>query len=209
MKGLRSELYEALETATGAQEAPLSIFISTQAATDADLLSVLIDDALGGHDRRVVISLYSADPELDPFSIEAIREANPAFGEFQNADEVLAMAEDARRMPSREPEYRNLILNQRVEKSSPLFGRAVWMQYAGEVCDDWFDTPVSGGLDLSDCNDLTALVLLARPLDEVWHVKPTFWLPGYGLRERSATPRGSGQIKWEQLEIQRLRGWPS
>jgi len=33
VKGERSELYEALETATGAQDKPLSIVISTQAAT--------------------------------------------------------------------------------------------------------------------------------------------------------------------------------
>src|SRR5262249_46803869 len=91
VKGPRSELYEALETATAAQEAPLSIIISTQAPNDSDLLSVLIDDALAGHDPRVVISLYAADEKLDPFSEEAIRMANPAFGDFQNADEVLAM----------------------------------------------------------------------------------------------------------------------
>ena len=48
VRGPRSQLYEALETAVGAQEAPLSIIISTQAATDADLLSILIDDALRG-----------------------------------------------------------------------------------------------------------------------------------------------------------------
>src|SRR5262249_37838841 len=46
VRGPRSELYEALETATAGQLAPLSIIISTQAPTDADLLSVLIDDAL-------------------------------------------------------------------------------------------------------------------------------------------------------------------
>jgi phage terminase large subunit-like protein len=45
VKGPKSELYEALETACAAQENPLSIVISTQAPTDADLLSVLIDDA--------------------------------------------------------------------------------------------------------------------------------------------------------------------
>jgi len=49
VKGPVSELYEALETATAGQEAPLSIVISTQAATDADLLSTLIDDAKAGH----------------------------------------------------------------------------------------------------------------------------------------------------------------
>ena len=46
VRGPRSSLYEALETATAAQASPLSIIISTQAPTDADLLSILIDDAL-------------------------------------------------------------------------------------------------------------------------------------------------------------------
>ena len=48
VKGPRSELYDALETAGSAQQAPLSIVISTQAPTDNDLLSLLIDDALTG-----------------------------------------------------------------------------------------------------------------------------------------------------------------
>ena len=48
VRGPRSPLYEALETATGAQEDPLSIIISTQAPTDADLFSVLI----GWRDRK-------------------------------------------------------------------------------------------------------------------------------------------------------------
>jgi phage terminase large subunit-like protein len=40
VKGPRSELFEALETAAGAQPNPLSVVISTQAPTDADLLSI-------------------------------------------------------------------------------------------------------------------------------------------------------------------------
>jgi phage terminase large subunit-like protein len=52
VRGPRSPLYEALETATAAQENPLTVIISTQAPTDADLLSILIDDALAGHDRK-------------------------------------------------------------------------------------------------------------------------------------------------------------
>ena len=79
MRGPRSALYEALETATAAQAAPLSIIISTQAPTDADLLSILIDDALAGHDPHTVVKLYSAPTDLDPFDEETIRLANPAF----------------------------------------------------------------------------------------------------------------------------------
>jgi hypothetical protein len=46
--GPRSELFEALESATGALILPLSIIISTQSASDNDLFSLLIDDAVTG-----------------------------------------------------------------------------------------------------------------------------------------------------------------
>jgi phage terminase large subunit-like protein len=188
VKGPRSELYEALETATAAQEDPLSIVISTQAPTGTDLLSVLIDDAKNGGDPKVRLFIYAADPDADPFAEETIRQANPAFGDFQNASEVLAMAEDARRMPSRESEYRNLILNQRVERNSPFISRSIWQSCGGEVIESFKDLPVYGGLDLSETTDLTALVLIAA-VDGVWHVKPTFWLPEEGLRERARKDR--------------------
>jgi len=188
VRGPRSELYEALETACSAQESPLSIVISTQAPTDADLLSVLIDDAKTGEDKRVKLFMFSAPEDLDPFSEEAIRKANPAFGDFQNADEVLAMAEDARRMPSREPEYRNLILNQRVEARSPFVSRSVWDENGGEPFEDFAGLPIYAGLDLSATNDLTALVLACQQ-DEKWHVKPIFWLPAANLREKSQKDR--------------------
>lgn len=188
VKGPRSELYEALETATGAQEDPLSIVISTQAPTDADLLSVLIEDGMSGADPRVVVSLYRASDDLDPFSEEAIRAANPAFGDFQNAAETLAMAEDARRMPSRESEFRNLILNQRVDMNAPFISRSVWTDCAGPVVEDFDGLPVFGGLDLSEVNDLTALVL-AAPVERVWHIKPTFWLPGENLSVKARADR--------------------
>jgi phage terminase large subunit-like protein len=187
VRGPRSELYEALETATGAQDNPLSIVISTQAPNPGDLLSVLIDDAATGADPRVVLSLYAASDDADPFEAETIKAANPAFGDFQNAAEVLAMAEDARRMPSREPEYRNLILNQRVEMFAPFVSRTVWAGCGAPVVGR-FEGPVYGGLDLSSVNDLTAKVYVS-PVDGLWHVKPTFWLPGEGLKERARTDR--------------------
>jgi hypothetical protein len=83
VKGPRSSLYEALETATAAQEEPLSIVISTQAPTDGDLLSVLIDDALGGHDPRTVLGSRRRRT-ISTLLEEAIRAANPAFDVFMN-----------------------------------------------------------------------------------------------------------------------------
>jgi phage terminase large subunit-like protein len=194
VRGPKSELYEALETATGAAEAPLSIVISTQAPTDADLLSLLIDDGLAGHDPCVVVSLYTCpvkkkgEPDyIDPFTDEALQLANPAFGEFQNADELRRMAADASRMPARESEYRNLVLNQRIEARAPFVSRTSW-----ESCDrpvlDKFTGEVYLGLDLSAVRDLTACVAISA-VEAFWHVRPTFWLPTVDLDERARRDR--------------------
>lgn len=185
VRGPRSELYEAIETAMGAQEAPMSLVISTQAPTDDDLLSVLVDDAVAGNDQRVVVSLYTAPMDADPFSEAAIRAANPAVGDFLNLAETLATAEDARRMPSREAEYRNLILNQRVEANDPYVSRAIWDACAGDV--SWLSGGF-GGLDLSSSNDLTAFERCVWIGDEL-HVRSTFWLPQDGLAEKARKDR--------------------
>jgi phage terminase large subunit-like protein len=195
VRGPRSELYEAIETATGAQEHPLSIIISTQAPTDGDLLSLLIDDAIAGHDPHTVCELYTAPIDDDPFLESTIRKANPAFGDFLNAAEVVSMAQGARRMPAREAEFRNLILNQRVESTNPFVSRSIW-QACGAPVKDFGSVPLYGGLDLSSVSDLTALVLIGQ-VDGIWQVKPTFWLPADGLVEKSRTDRVPYDL-WER-----------
>jgi phage terminase large subunit-like protein len=188
VKGPRSELYEALETACAAQESPLSIVISTQAPTDADLLSLLVDDAKAKADPETKLWLYTASEDIDPFSEGAIKAANPAFGDFQNPKEVRKQAETARRMPSAENAYRNLILNQRVNMSNPFISRAVWEANAGRFDFDVFDRDVFIGLDLSARHDLTAAVAVRRK-EGKWHVWPTFFVPQSGLLERSQRDR--------------------
>ena len=183
VRGPRSALYEALETATGAQQDPLTIIISTQAPNDNDLLSILIDYALAGHDPRVICRLYTAPLEADSFDVETIKLANPAFDDFMNPVEVLAMAADAQRMPAREAEFRNLVLNQRCDTSAPFVAPNVW-KACGDPPGSLEGVPVYGGLDLSEVSDLTALVLVGFR-DGKWRVRPTFWLPEEGLAERA------------------------
>jgi phage terminase large subunit-like protein len=184
VKGPRSQLYEAIETASAAHERPLSIVISTQAPTDSDLLSLLIDDALTGTDPRIKVALHTAPLELDPFSDEAIKAANPHFDAFMNKEEVRKQASDAKRLPSMEAGYRNLILNQRVEARSPFINRTIWLENGAEPI-DLDGEEVWGGLDLSSVSDLTALVMVGKD----GSVQPTFWLPGDGIEEKSRTDR--------------------
>lgn len=196
VRGPRSELYEALETATGAQDNPLSIVISTQAPTDADLMSVLIDRALTAKNPREMVFLYSAPPELETFSVEAIKAANPAYGDFLSADEVEQMRYDAMSSPSAQPGYENLVLNRRVEAVSPFVSRPLWKACGGDVV-DLRGEPVWIGLDLSTTNDLTALVMIGR-ISGVWHVQPTFWLPGDGLADKARKDRVSYDVWRDQ-----------
>jgi phage terminase large subunit-like protein len=197
VRGPRSELYEALETAAGAQDDPLSIVISTQAPNDADLFSMLIDDAKTGADPKTKLFLFTAPEDLDPFSDEAIVAANPAYGDFLNAVEVRDQAESARRLPAREAAYRNLVLNQRVHMDAPWISRAAWLacestvdrsQLLGRIC--------YGGLDLSGKNDLTALALVF-PGEETVAIG-FFWTPEVGLRDRAARDRAPYDVWVEQ-----------
>lgn len=196
VEGPRSEIYNAIENAAGAHENPLSIIISTQAPSDADLLSILIDDALAGNDPHTVVSLYTADPDADPFAVETIKQANPSAGDFLNMKELQQQARRAKRLASEEPLYRNYVLNQRVEVESPFISQATWRSCGSPVLPDFEGLPVYAGLDLSTNTDLTALVLVAHHEDK-WHVKPVFWLPHEGLFERSKRDRAPYDV-WHQ-----------
>jgi phage terminase large subunit-like protein len=189
VRGPRSELYEALETASGAQDTPLSVVISTQAPTDADLLSVLVDDAKAKGDPETKLFLYTASDEMDPFSEEAWIAANPAYGDFQNAAEVARQAADAKRMPAREASYRNLILNQRVTVHNPFVSRSVWEANSAEPIEEAFQSGCFIGLDLSARNDLTALLMVARDGEGKWHVRPEFFAPSQGVEDRAQRDR--------------------
>src|SRR5262245_27725854 len=99
------------------------------------------------------------------------------------------MAAAAKRMPAREAAYRNLILNQRVEASSPFVTPMQWKACAGEPL-DLRGRDVFAGLDLSESADLTALVLIGLDItDGTWSVRPTFWLPTERLHEKSKVDR--------------------
>ena len=187
--GPRSQLYEALETAQAAHDNPLSVVISTQAPTDADLLSLLIDDAKTGADPKTKLFLWTADPAADPFDRATIKQANPAFEHFMNQEEVVGQAESARRMPARESDYRNLVLNQRVNRNDPFVSRAVWDENGQLPREEDFENGVVISLDLSERNDLTALVMTGKGKDGQTSVRCWFYAPSEGLEERAKKDR--------------------
>lgn len=178
--GPTDDFVSAITTAQGAYENPLLIAISTQAPTDADLFSIWIDAQKNAPDPRVVSHIYEAPADCELDDRQAWAAANPAMGKFRSIGDIEKQCRQAMEMPANEPEFRNLILNQRVEASSPFVSPSVW-KGNGATPDSVEGKRVWGGLDLSSVNDLTALVLVTQDGD----VHSEFWLPSEGLVEKS------------------------
>jgi phage terminase large subunit-like protein len=192
IKGPTDKFVSAITTAQGAYSNPLLIAISTQAPTDADLFSIWIDAQASSADPRVVCHVYTAPDDCELEDRKAWAAANPALGKFRSMQDVEKQAKAAVLMPANEPEFRNLILNQRVESSAPFVAKSVWQANGGEpgVIDG---RKVWAGLDLSAVNDLTALV----GVDDTGGVHSTFWLPHKGLAEKARKDRVPYDL-WER-----------
>lgn len=202
VEGPQSDFVDAITTSQGAHDAPLLLAISTQAASDSDLLSVWIDDAKRSKDPRIVCHVYSAPEGCDLMDESAWRAANPALGVFRSLDDLREQMAQAVRMPSMEASARNLLLNQRVATNAPFVSPSVWKACGGEVLPRVpTDVPIFAGLDLSKRTDLTALVLVGR-VDDVWQVWPFFWTPAEGLAERARRDRAP-YVEWHRAGLLR------
>ena len=188
VRGAKDAFVEALETAQGAYDDGLQLVISTQAPTDADMLSIWIDDAVRSDDPHTVCKVYAADEDADLDDPEQWAKANPALGTFRSRPELEQAADKAGRMPAFESSFRNLYLNQRVNMVAAFVSPMVWRQ--GNGAPGEFDGVVYGGLDLSATTDLTALVLTCRK-DGLLHVRPHFWMPQDMVQEAAKRDRAT------------------
>lgn len=189
------DLFDALDTATGARENPLMMCISTQAAADHHVFSELIDYGLRVQsgdieDPTFHLTLYAAPQDADPWSRAAWEASNPALGDFRSLDDVQRQAGQARLVPSKESAFRNLILNQRVSATARFIHKAEW-----DRCKSPVDLAAMkgrecyGGLDLSGGRDLTALVLVFPDENRHFDVVCQFFMPEANIEDRSNEDR--------------------
>jgi phage terminase large subunit-like protein len=184
VSGPTDKFVAAITTAQGAYRNPLLIAISTQAPTDADLFSTWIDAYRAAPDPRVICHVYEAPKDAALDDRKAWAAANPALGKFRSLEDVEKQCKAAMEMPANEPEFRNLILNQRVEAVAPFVSQSVW-KANGAPCGPIDRKKVWGGLDLSSVADLTALVVVTQD----GGVHSEFWLPAEGLAEKARKDR--------------------
>ena len=198
VRGPKDDFVDAITTSQGAHANPLLIAISTQAAGDADLFSLWLDDAAMSNDPHIVSHVYTAPEECEIDDVAAWRAANPALGVFRSRKDLAEQAKQAARMPTAENTFRWLCLNQRIQAHSPFVSKGVWLDNSGEPMLEAFEAnAVYAGLDLSARQDLTALVLAARDANGIWHIRPYFWAPAVGLVERARRDRAPYDL-WAQ-----------
>jgi phage terminase large subunit-like protein len=197
VRGAQSDFIDAITTAQGAYSNPLLIYISTQAASDADFFSILIDDAKKNSPPKTVCHVYAADKDCELLDEDQWAKANPALGNFRSIPDMRKQAEKAARMPTFENTFRNLNLNQRVNTISPFVTDMALTEYLGEEC--------YLGLDLSFTQDLTALALICRR-DEMYYGFTEFWSPYDTMFEREKRDRAPYTTWLKQGYIHKTEG---
>lgn len=181
IEGPRDRFVSAITTSQGAYADALLIAISTQAPSDQDMFSLWLDAQKNAPDPRIISHVYSAPEDCRLDDPKAWAAANPALGKFKAMSDIEAEAKLALQMPTNEPEFRNLSLNQRVETASPFVSRSVW-ESNGAAPTPIDGRDVFGGLDLASVQDLCALELVDA---EDGSVNSFFWLPDHGLKDKA------------------------
>ncbi|MEK9770592.1 MAG: terminase large subunit, partial [Betaproteobacteria bacterium] len=118
VQGASSPFIDAILTSQGAYQDALQIFISTQAPSDADFLSIMVDDAIRSGDKKTVCHVYEAQPDCELLDKKQWKKANPGLGLFRSETDLAEQLKQASRLPSMEASARNLLLNQRVALES-------------------------------------------------------------------------------------------
>lgn len=187
------ELWDVLNTSTGARRQPLTIAITT-AGFDRESLCWHLHE----HARRVLLGelrddsilplIYAADADDDWTDPQVWAKANPSLGITIKPEYMQTECERAKMMPTYENTFRRLHLNQWTENETRWLRMEDW-----NACDSM---PIDraalrgarcfAGLDLSSKVDLTALVLYFPDTNTVL---PFFWMPADNIRRRAEQDR--------------------
>lgn len=202
------KLYDTLKTAMGARLSPLMLTISTASDDPNSIMSELVDygekvNAGEIDDPSFKAFIFEATADCDVLDEDEWLKANPALGDFLDLDSFRKLALRAKRVPTFEPTFRLLHLNQRVAVGEQFVSRSDWDKNAGQVTDELRarlkarkpEKRCYAGVDLSAVRDLTSVELLFEPLedggedDDKWIALSFAWLPDENLEDRADVDR--------------------
>lgn len=178
-------MYDAMQTGMGARQQPL-LFIITTAGTRTDGPCYAkyqeCKDLLNGvyENDRLFTLIYEMDEDGDPFSIEALKKANPNYGVSVMPDYLeMQMVNAQNRGGSDQTIYMIKHLNKWVSARSAWMNMAKWREQAdGDVMDKIKGLDVYIGLDLGSKSDITAVQFVAYDeADEQYYTFGRYYLP--------------------------------
>ena len=190
IRGPASDFTDMLASRQGSYDDALYLVISTQAPSDMDYFSVLLDGAERGDDPHTICHVYKADENCELMDVDQWYKANPGLGIYRSLPELEKSMKQALEIPAKEPAARNQFLNQRIAAEQLAIPPSAWKACAGEIDYDLFRNGfVTMGLDLSSKNDLTAAVLCAEDEEGVMHTIPFVFCPTSGIEDRARRDR--------------------
>jgi phage terminase large subunit-like protein len=185
------ELWDVLNTSTGARRQPLMIMITTAGVYDPESICweqhEYARQVLAGtiEDPTYFAYIAAADDTDDWTSPVAWAKANPGLGETIKVDYLDAECKRAQASPAYQNTFRRLHLNQWTAQEERWLDMNAW-----NSCDlplpDLTRRLCFGGLDLASTTDIAAFVLCSPPITagEPYWLLPHFWIPADNLIER-------------------------
>lgn len=187
------DLWDVIETATGARRQPLMFPITTAGVGRSgiwwerrDLAVKVLQGVVP--DDGLFAAIYTLDEGDDWTSEKHWLKANPSLGVSLRVEELRERCREAIATPGKQNAFKRLRLNIPTQQVTLWLDLARWDKCAG---DDLTWEALKGrecysGLDLSATTDMTALAHVFPPRDdrERWKALLRYWLPGADLAER-------------------------
>ena len=191
------ELFDVLQTSTGARLQALSVSMTTAGYDRKSFAFQKYDYAVKVRDGIIqdpafLPVVYEADPAADWKDPATWAACNPSLGESISLDYLERECRRAQETPAYENTFKRLHLNIWTESQSRWVSFEQWepcmvhvdeKNLAGRVC--------YGGLDLSTTTDLSCMAYVFPPMmtDEPFKVVLRVWIPEDGIRQRSRRDR--------------------
>jgi phage terminase large subunit-like protein len=184
------DLWDVLNTSTGARRQPMMVMITT-AGYDRNSLCweqhEYARQVLNGNvDDQAYFAYIAAADEGDDWTDPVIwAKANPGLGVTVKVDYLQAECDRAKQVPAYQNTFRRLHLNQWTTQESRFLDMTYW-DACGKPLPDLAGRACYGGLDLATTTDIAAFVLVFPPHEdgEPFWVLPRFFIPQDNMIER-------------------------
>lgn len=189
------ELWDILDTSTGARRQPLMLATTTAGFNRLTICWEIhnravqvLEEAL--EDDTLFAYIASIDPEDDWRNPECWIKANPNLGITPKLETLQQACSKAETTPAFQNTFRRLHLNEWTEQSERAIDMVAWRECAGKIDEaELAGKECYGGLDLASTMDLTAASLTfpwnGRHFKLLWK----FWLPAAALDSRDKRNR--------------------